>query len=53
MASIIYKLISNVVNQAINREQVMKYRDEICLNDLQSNIVNCNIRLKIVALKAF
>ena len=31
----------------------VKYRDEICLNDQQRNIVTFNIRLKIVALKAF
>ena len=31
----------------------MKYIDEICLNDLQCNIFNFNICLKIVALKAF
>ena len=31
----------------------MRYRDEICLNDLQSSIVNFDIRLKIVALEAF
>ena len=29
----------------------MRYRDEICLNDLQSSIVNFDIRLKIVAIK--
>ena len=39
-------------NQATNTEQVMKYRDETCLIDLQRNLVNFNICLKIVALKA-
>ena len=31
----------------------MKYINEIYVNDLQSNIVNFGICLKIVALKAF
>ena len=30
----------------------MKYINEICLNDLQDNIVDFNIYLKLVALKA-
>ena len=41
------------IMQQIHTEEVIKYRDEICLSNLQSKFVSFNICLKIVALKAF
>ena len=49
----LYKINFKYMKSGNNTEQVMKYRGEICLNDLQRNIVNFNICLKIIALKAF
>ena len=54
MRNSIYKTnIKCIRCQVTNTEQVIKYRYEICLSDLQSNFVNFNICLKIIALKAF
>ena len=53
MGNSIHKINIECIKSGNNTGQVMKYRDEICLNDLQSNIVNFNISLKIVALKPF
>ena len=49
----IYKLNIKCMKSNNNTEQVMEYRDETFLNDLQSNTVNFNIRSKIVALRVF
>ena len=49
----LYKINFKCMKSGNNTEQVMKYRGEICRNDLQRNIVNFNICLKIIALKAF
>ena len=47
MGNSIYKVNVEYIRSGNNTEQVMKYRDDIYLNDLQRNMVNSNIHLKI------
>ena len=43
MGNSIYKINIECMKSSNNSEQVMEYRDEIFLNDLQSSTANFNI----------